>query len=251
MRIAVVDDFQKDRDNLALQLEAYIRDNGLEGEIYGYLGGEEFLEAFEEKKGFDTVFLDIYMNGMDGMSVAKELRLKDSACRIIFVTSSDSFAVQGYKVRAFQYLVKPYSRDELLEVLDELFASVKKKRPYLELREERISKKIYYDEIVMAELDGHYTIFYLSSGERMRTRMTVRELAKSLTEKCFLECYRNVLVNLDYVEQVKEGKGGWEAFVMKGGHNALIQRTKRSQVRQYFTDYLFWKTEREGMRNGW
>jgi len=47
------------------------------------------------------------------------------------------------------------------------------------------------------------------------------------------------------------GKGGWEAFVMKGGHNALIQRTKRSQVRQYFTDYLFWKTEREGMRNGW
>ena len=43
----------------------------------------------------------------------------------------------------------------------------------------------------MAELDGHYTIFYLSSGERMRTRMTVRELAKSLTEKCFLECYRN------------------------------------------------------------
>ena len=113
-----------------------------------------------------------------------------------------------------------------MEVLDELFASVKKKRPYLELREERISKKIYYDEIVMAELDGHYTIFYLSSGERMRTRMTVRELAKSLTEKCFLECYRNVLVNLDYVEQVKEGKGGWEAFVMKGGHNALIQRTK-------------------------
>ena len=51
MRIAVVDDFQKDRDNLALQLEAYIRDNGLEGEIYGYPGGEETAWVFEGAGG--------------------------------------------------------------------------------------------------------------------------------------------------------------------------------------------------------
>ena len=65
-------------------------------------GGEELLEALDRGEGYDTVFLDIYMNGMDGMSAARQLRQRGSACRIVFVTSSDSFAVEGYKVQAFQ-----------------------------------------------------------------------------------------------------------------------------------------------------
>lgn len=250
MKIAVVDDFRKDRDNLALQLESYIQEYKLEGEIYSYPSGEDFLDAFEAEGGFDLVFLDIYMNGMDGMKVAKELRLKDRTCQIVFVTSSDSFAIEGYKVRAFRYLVKPYSQRDLQDILEELFVAAKKERPYLEVREDRISKKIYLNDIVMAELDGHYTILYLENGEQVRTRMTVRELAEKLTDRCFLECYRNVLVNLDYVDRVEEGMGGWEAFVLRGGQKAQIQKAKRSQVRQYFTDYLFWKAEGEGGKSG-
>ena len=252
MRIAVVDDFQKDRDSLALYLEGYLRERNLEGDVFGYPGGEEFLEAFEEKGSFDIVFMDIYMNGIDGMETARQLRLKDKSCRLIFVTSSDSFAIEGYKVQAFRYLVKPFEDEELRLLLDALFYGEEgaKKRPYLEIRQERVSRKVYIDEIVMAELEGHYTVLYLSGGGTVRARMTVRELEKQLTEKCFLECYRNILVNLDYVEQVEEGRAGWEAFVLQGGKRALIQRTKRSQVRQYFTDYLFWKAERGEGRHG-
>ena len=126
MKIAVVDDFQKDRDYLAIVLESYMKEQGIDGSVYGYPGGEEFLEAFNKSGRFDIVFLDIYMNGMDGMSVAKQLRQKDAECRLVFVTSSDSFAVEGYKVRAFRYLVKPYEKKELDDILDELFSGEKK-----------------------------------------------------------------------------------------------------------------------------
>ncbi len=95
----------------------------------------------------------------------------------------------------------------------------------------------------MAEQEGHYTLFYLTNGENMRARMTVRELAQKLKEPRFLECYRNLLVNLDCVERVEEGKSGWEAFCMRGGRQALIQRSRRGQVKQYFTDYMFKKAE--------
>ena len=244
MKIAVVDDFQKDRDYLAIVLESYMKEQGIDGSVYGYPGGEEFLEAFNKSGRFDIVFLDIYMNGMDGMSVAKQLRQKDAECCLVFVTSSDSFAVEGYKVRAFRYLVKPYEKKELDDILDELFSGEKKERPYLEIREDRVSKKIYRDEIVMAELDGHYTIIHLKNGESARIRMTVRELADELKEPCFLECYRNLLVNLDYVEQVEDGRTGWEFFIMKGAGKAPIQKTRRMQVRQYFADYLFQKAQR-------
>ena len=243
MKIAVVDDFQKDRDQLALDVEEYLKEQSLPGEVYGYPGGEELLEALDRGEGYDTVFLDIYMNGMDGMSAARQLRQRGSACRIVFVTSSDSFAVEGYKVQAFRYLVKPYDRGELYEILDGLLEEKRRARPYLEIREDRISKKVYFDEIEMAEQEGHYTLLYLTNGENMRARMTVRELAQKPKEPRFLECYRNLLVNLDCVERVEEGKSGWEAFCMRGGRQALIQRSRRGQVKQYFTDYMFKKAE--------
>ena len=74
-------------------------------------------------------FCDIYMNGMDGMSAARQLRQRGSACRIVFVTSSDSFAVEGYKVQAFRYLVKPYDTEELLA---RIRALTRRPRSYLE-----------------------------------------------------------------------------------------------------------------------
>ena len=61
----------------------------------------------------------------------------------------------------------------------------------------------------------------------MRARMTVRELAQKLKEPRFLECYRNLLVNLDCVERVEEGKSGWEAFCMRGGRHLLGRKRGR------------------------
>ena len=143
-----------------------------------------------------------------------------------------------YKVQAFRYLVRTGAQDEFYEALDELFESYDGSDRYIEMKEERIVRKLYLRDIEMAELEGHYICFYMKDGGTMRVRMTFRELLPRIRNPRFLECYRNVLVNLDYVECVEAGKNGWDAFLLKGGRRALIQKAREKQVRQYVMDFM-------------
>ncbi len=251
MRIAVVDDYQRDRNLLSVSIKEYMKKNHIEGEVFGYSGSDKFLKDFEkEGEGkYAAVFLDIYMDGMDGISLAYRIREVDEDCCIIFVTCSREFAVEGYEVQAFRYMVKPFGKQKLEHVLDGIFRKRLDVERYIEVKEERTMRRLWIRDILMAELQGHYTCIYLLNGEMVKTRITVKELLKLLNDKRFLECYRNLLVNLDFVDGVTEDKMGWGAFCLRGGRIALIQKRKRKQVKQEFADYLFYKSGKDILGN--
>ena len=69
---------------------------------------------------YDIYLLDVVMPGLNGIELAKEIRSSDKAADIIFLTSSPEFAVESYTVKASNYLVKPVSRDRLVEALDDI-----------------------------------------------------------------------------------------------------------------------------------
>lgn len=242
MKIAVAGDVQKERNRLALRLQEYIDAQGLDARIVTYSKEDQLLEAWNgDQKGYDVIFLHMCRDGQDGMNIARQIRRRSRECKIILTAETEAFAVEGYEIQAFGYLLKPYREDRLKCTLDRIFDHWSGKNPCIEVREERVMKKICLGDIQMAELQGHYTCFYLKSGETMKARMTVRELLSRIQDVRFLECYRNLLVNLDYVEGIEGGKSGWEAFRMKGGRMALIQKSRRSHVKQYFSDYIYQK----------
>lgn len=237
MKIAIVDSFQKDRDFLAVFLEEYMKNNGITGEVFAYPNGEEFLEAYEGPYGvgYDMVFLDIYMNGMNGMEVAKRIRFKSRDVSLVFAAGAADFAMEGYKVHALRYLLKPCKEQELEDVLKEYFNCANLWEPFLEIKEDCVIRTVYFRDIMMAQIQGHYVLFYMKDEEIIKARMTGRELISYVRDERFLECYRNVLVNLDYVDGIE---GGWEVFHMQDGRTVLIQRSRKKHVRQYFTDYM-------------
>lgn len=237
MKIAVVDDFQKDRDLLALWIEEYMREKKLSGELLSYPGGEELLKSFSSGK-FQVVFLDIFMNGMNGMEAARQIRMRDLECVLVFSTSSDQYAVQGYSVQAFDYLVKPYEKERVWLLMDRIRDQFFSHERYIEVKEERTLKRIWVDNIQMAELVGHYVWIYTPEGQ-IKTRMKIGELAALLNDKRFLECYRNILINMDWVEKL-----GANEFLLPGGRKAPIQETRSKMVRQVFSDYMFEKARR-------
>lgn len=237
MRIAVVDDFQKDRDGLALWIEEYIKEKKVNGELFGYPGGEEFLKDFSSGR-FQVVFLDIYMNGMNGMETAKRIRMLDSECIIIFSTSSEKYAVQGYSVRATDYLVKPYEKERVWILMDRILAQLSSHERYIEVKEEREMRKVWIHTIRMAELSGHYVWIYTTERD-IKSRMKIKELLGLLDDRRFLECYRNVIVNMDYIEKLDGSE-----FLISGGKRAPIQENRLKAVRQTFFDYVFEKTQK-------
>lgn len=76
MNTAILDDLKTDRDILRQELSDYMSQNHFDCKIYEYDSGEQFLKDFEPGR-FDLVFLDIYMDGMTGMEVAREIYRSD------------------------------------------------------------------------------------------------------------------------------------------------------------------------------
>lgn len=237
MKIAVVDDFQKDRDKLALLIEGYLNEMEIPGEVYCYPDGEELLASFRGGE-FSAIFLDIYMNGIDGMAVAERIRAIDKECHIIFVTSSENYGIQSYRVRAFYYLVKPYTKEELTVVFDEMWAGARNNLRYIEVKEERVYIKLFLHEIKKAELSGHY--INIGTNENVvKTRMTMKEFLEKVHDRRFLECYRNIVINMDYVESIMA-----DEFLMKDGERVMIQMSRLKSVKKEFADYMFDKARK-------
>ena len=119
MLIAIVDDIAEERVLLRTRLENILDQKNVEFHCYEYENGEAFLKASKEQD-FTVLFLDIYMNGANGIEIAREFRKSNKDCLLIFTTTSPDHALDGFKVRAMHYLVKPYTAEELSSLIDEI-----------------------------------------------------------------------------------------------------------------------------------
>ena len=108
MQIAIVDDRAEDRAELSACLENYMKKHQLDYTLTEFEDGENFLKAAAEVN-FQLVFMDIYMENMDGMEAARRLRQKNRICKIVFLTITEDYARMGYSLSASYYLLKPLS----------------------------------------------------------------------------------------------------------------------------------------------
>ena len=88
----------------------------------------ELIHEIERGRRFDILLMDVLMPGENGMEAAKEIRRYDTAVRIIFLTSSQEFAVDSYKVGAFFYQLKPILEESLFRLLDSAIAECARSR---------------------------------------------------------------------------------------------------------------------------
>ena len=114
--IGICDDKQEERDCIKACLNGFSKAEGINMAIYEYSSGEEMAMYLADIR-FDLVFLDIYMGGMTGIDVAKQIRETSEACLIVFATSSPDFAIDAYSFRAFHYLLKPLQCEEIVKVI--------------------------------------------------------------------------------------------------------------------------------------
>lgn len=105
LRIAVVDDEADQRALIAEYLARFAREQHREIDVDAYCNGFDFLSVFDSR--YDAVFLDIQMPDMNGIQVAEEIRATDQRVKIVFITNLGQYAVQGYAVRAMDFIVKP------------------------------------------------------------------------------------------------------------------------------------------------
>ena len=176
MRIAIVDDLDTERTLLKERLVRQLSQRGADAKILEFDSGEAFLAA-EKAQRFTAAFLDIYMNGLSGMDAARELRKTDADCLLVFTTTSTDHALEGFQVRAFHYLVKPFSEAELSGLLDEMLAKLPRPEPALTVQVDGSGIRLLYRYIISTDHCANNTNILTTTVKTI----TMRQIYKPFT----------------------------------------------------------------------
>ena len=179
MRIAVIDDLKSDRQLLISRLNKLLSDNSINGEIYEFEKGIDFINA-SKQTAFEVAFMDIYIDKENGIEISKLLREFDKECILIFTTTSSDYALEGFKVRAFDYLVKPYTTDELKIAFTDILNRLPSSDKYIEVKVIGGTQRIRLNEIIYAEHFKHCINIYKSDCATTVVRSTFAEFGKQL-----------------------------------------------------------------------
>lgn len=128
LRIAIVDDLPQDAERLQQALTAEGQTN-----IIRYESGDALLSAISPEQ-LDALFLDICMEGTNGIDTARKLREQAPTLPIVFVTSSKEYVWQSFPVHPFDYLLKPFEQARIRQLLDDLLRILQHPEPEIEVR---------------------------------------------------------------------------------------------------------------------
>lgn len=233
MRIAIVDDIASERKYLKAGLETQLARLSLDAVAFEFASGTDFLAA-AEKERFDLVFLDIYMGNENGMDTAQALRRFDADCMLVFTTTSTDHALEGFRVRALHYLVKPCTEADLSALFDEIVKRLPSVDRYIEVNAADGPIRLRFGEILYAAHYQHQIHIYRSDGQETVTRQTFRDFSASLADERFFPCSRGVIVNMEHAEDFD-----CTDFILKNGKRVSVSRDLARAARMAFGDFLF------------
>lgn len=234
MKIALVDDEQTYLDEMSALCRDFAMENGCQIETSAFPGAEAFLAAYRAG-GFSMVFLDIYMNGLNGIDTARKLREEGSGSLLVFLTTSRDFMPEAFSCHAFDYLTKPLSRERAFRVLADAMKVIPPPERTIEVVCDRRTVRIPPEDIQSVVTDAHYIGITLSTGQSLRCRMTMADfLSLAGDDPRFILVNKGVLVNAGCVLDFEGG-----ACVLSNGERFPVRVRDRQQIEQAVLDYNF------------
>jgi len=196
-----------------------------------YPSAEAMLFDIENWSDADGLILDIEMGAMNGMALAKAIRLNDAHIPILFITGYEHFVFEGYDVGAVTYLLKPASESKLFTALDRVRTMSEKSKAVLLLEGKDAFEKVYLSDVIYLESHKHDT-----EVVTLKTQITINkgisQFESELSDRGFCMPHRSYLVNIERISKITK-----TAVLMDGGHEIPIARGKWAQVNQCYLDY--------------
>lgn len=158
-----------------------------------------------ENPRFDVLLLDIQMQGLDGVTLARRIRETDEKCVILFITGTQEFAAVGYDVAALHYLIKPVDEAKLFACLDKASAQLRRVPKQVLLPVAGVQTRLCADEIFYVEAFAHTVCIHTGEGA-VEAQASIGELEKELAGEPFVRCHRSYLVNLRHIRRIDKSE---------------------------------------------
>ena len=198
VHIAIVEDSDADCALLEDSLRRFEQERDVRFEVTRFRDGEDLVTDYAAD--YDLILMDTQMTFMNGMEAAKRVRAMDPDVVILFITNAPQYAIEGYKVQAVDYILKPFAWFSFSESLARALRYVKPQdRPSVTIALRGGRMKLAMDRICYVEVQDHQLIYNTKDGKFV-TKGTMGEVEEQLSQSHFYRCNRCYLVNLKYVE---------------------------------------------------
>ena len=156
------------------------------------------------------------------METARKLRQIQCKVPIIFLTASPDYAIESYEVQASGYLLKSFSEEKLMKLLNRILKRIWKGV----LQSKTEDSTVIHVQMISCYIDSdkHNVTLHLSDGSEIITVDKLGEIEKRINEKRFLRCHQSYLVNMDYIKDVEDD------FIMEDGTLVPIRVRGRKEI---------------------
>ena len=232
IRVAFCDDDSHFLERLHQSVDLWFTEHQIVSSCPEYLSAKALWDSIETT-GFDIFFLDIEMPEIDGMELARQIReaLPDSV--IIFLTSHDEFAPDGYRVQALRYLSKQTWKKYLSEALSAAMEQ-QEKQPTGSLAVSHYGNihRIPYRDILYIRHISRYCQIVTKAGKTIQDERGIKRLFEIIEDERFIFIDRGAFINLDYIQKIENGEA-----VMINGDSLPISRRLLPHVKLTINKY--------------
>jgi DNA-binding LytR/AlgR family response regulator len=208
----------------------FFRKKNREIQLRTFLSGEELLNYDGQ---IDILFLDIQMNGVDGLETARKLRAGKFRGFLIFITVLKEMVFQSFEVQAYDYLVKPVDEKQFGKTMERLYASMQNASEDSLLVQQGYEGRIVpKDEIVFFEVIDRKIYLNLASGEIIDYYERIENLETKL-DGHFFRCHRSYLINLKHLKGYKNGTA-----YMDNGKEVPVSRLRSREFSGVVLQYM-------------
>lgn len=229
MRIALCDDQREFLDKIKSYLKEYEKNHEYVINIVTFQNGKELIDFYKENQHIDLIILDILMEKMDGIQVARKIREYGSRTKIAFLSSTDRYSLQGYLVNACRYWVKPMSYTMFKNEMDTICSEIEEdKKLYFIEKIGTTTKLIYFSDIIYIETFKRKIMIH-TVHEKIITSQNMKSYEMLLNSGDFYRCHAAYIVNMSYIKEIS----GLE-IKLKNKESVFISKNKKKDFLEAF-----------------
>ncbi len=229
MKIVICDDELESLNSLRVHVQEYMNNRYIECEITATTNPVEILNSTQS---FDLAFLDIQMDGIDGISLAKELRGRNRKLALFFVTNFEKYQDDAMDLQAFRFFQKPLSIDRLYSGLDRAMEYIDRAYVDVFLYEDGVQQRILIDDIEYITRKNRKTVFITDHGNYY-SKESIDAWCQKLPPLFFYPVHNSFLVNLHYIT-----KYFYSELYLNDDTRIPIAPRKQSSFHKFWFEYL-------------
>lgn len=201
--------------------------------IQTFLSSTDLLLRLEELQNQgaampELLILDIEMPEENGIRLGKKIRELAPELCLVFATAYAEYAVQGYEARAFRYLLKPVTKEDLQKLFSEMKAEADKMKKIL-VKTRQGERQLLLREILYISAEDKYSVVYTRDGHYI-SDISLADYEVRLAELGFFRIHRKYLLNLHFQKGMERGK-----ILLTNGKQLPISKRRLKA----YQDYLF------------